>query len=105
MLEARVGGAGIDEKGMAELADVAQALEGGGVDDRGGGRLQRDVLPQEVADHDLPGGTAQLRPGGRRWRRPAVCRPSTSRSWCGTAGPASWPARRRPRRPSRWRAA
>lgn len=53
VFEAGVGGAGVDEEGVAELADVAQALEGRCVDDGSTGRLQGDVLPEQIANDDV----------------------------------------------------
>jgi hypothetical protein len=45
-----VGGAGIDEKCVTELADVAQALHGWCVENRERLRLEADVVPQRVAN-------------------------------------------------------
>ena len=50
VLEAGVGGAGIDEEGVAELADVAQALHRRGVEHRQRGLVEADVVPEGIAD-------------------------------------------------------
>ena len=50
VLEARVGGAGVDEEGVPELPDVPQALHRGRIDDGQRLGLQADVIPQRVAD-------------------------------------------------------
>jgi len=50
MLEARVRGAGIDEEGETELADVAESLKGRRVDQLEGERVETDVVPEWVAD-------------------------------------------------------
>ena len=58
MLEARMGRTGIDEKCVAELPDVAEALEGWRIDHRQCLGLEADVVPERVAD-DLELGRAQ----------------------------------------------
>src|SRR2546422_3934429 len=50
VLEAAVGGARIDEEGMAQLAHVAEALHGGRVDYRDGLGVEPDVVPERVAN-------------------------------------------------------
>ena len=55
MLEAGVGGAGIDQEGVADLADVAEALNGAECRGRAARAVDPDVVPQRVAD-DLGGG-------------------------------------------------
>ena len=50
MLETGVGGAGIDEEGVAELADVAQALHRRGVEHRQCRLDEADVVPEGIAD-------------------------------------------------------
>jgi hypothetical protein len=51
VLEARVRGPGVDEKGVTELADVAETLDCRGVEDRERLRLEADVVPERVADY------------------------------------------------------
>ena len=51
MLEARVGSPGIDEKCVAELADVAEPLEGWRIDHRQSLGLEADVVPERVANY------------------------------------------------------
>jgi len=50
VLEAAVGGAGVDEEGVAELADVTEPLHGRGVDHRERFGVEPDVVPERVAD-------------------------------------------------------
>ena len=50
VLEARMRGAGIDEKREAELANVAQPLERRRIDQLEGERIEPDVVPERVAD-------------------------------------------------------
>ena len=50
VLEPVVGCAGIDQERVAELAEVAQALQGRGIDQRERFRLDPDIAPQRVAD-------------------------------------------------------
>src|SRR5712692_8844428 len=50
VLEARVGSPRIDEKCVAELADVAEPLEGWRIDHRQSLGLEADVVPDRVAD-------------------------------------------------------
>ena len=50
VLEAGVGGAGIDEEGVAELADVAQALHRRGVEHGQRRLVEADVVPEGIAD-------------------------------------------------------
>src|SRR5258708_24393840 len=50
VLEASMRGAGIDEEGVAQLAHVTQALDGGRIDQLQRVALDPDVVPQEVAD-------------------------------------------------------
>jgi len=50
VLEARVGGARVDEKRVSQLAHVAQALNGGRIHDGERLGLEPDVVPQRVAD-------------------------------------------------------
>jgi hypothetical protein len=51
-----VGRAGVDEEGVPELPNVAQALEGRRVHDAGGRGLEGDVLPEQVSN-DVPAGS------------------------------------------------
>src|SRR2546423_12137506 len=50
VLEPGVGRAGIDEKGMAELPNITQALHRRRVDDREGLGVEADVVPERVAN-------------------------------------------------------
>ena len=50
MLESGMGGAGIDEEGMAELADVAKPLHRCGVQHGQRRRVEADVVPERVAN-------------------------------------------------------
>jgi hypothetical protein len=60
VLEARVRGTGIDEKRVAELANVAEPLERGSIEDGKRLRLEADVVPERVAnDLELAGAGAQ----------------------------------------------
>ena len=52
VVEAGVGGAGVDEVGQPELADVAEPLKGRRVDDGDGDRIQPDRVPQRIADDE-----------------------------------------------------
>ena len=56
VLEPSVGGAGIDEERVTELADVSQSLYGRCVENRERLGLEADVVPERVAN-DLVGGT------------------------------------------------
>ena len=57
VLEPRMGSAGIDQKRVAELAHVAQALYGWRVEDGKRLGLKADVVPERVAnDLELAGG-------------------------------------------------
>jgi hypothetical protein len=51
VLEARVSRSGIDEKTVTNLADVAQTLNGGGVECEERGSVEPDVVPEWVADN------------------------------------------------------
>lgn len=62
VLEASMGGAGIDEKSVTELADVPQALYGRCVENRERLGLEADVVPERVAN-DLVGGAGDLGTG------------------------------------------
>ena len=62
VLEAAVGGAGVDQEGVPDLADVAEALNGGGVEREQRGAVDPDVVPERVAD-DF--GRRQVGSGGR----------------------------------------
>ena len=46
VLEAGVGGAGIDQEGVPDLADVAQALNGRGVEGQQRRAVESDVVPR-----------------------------------------------------------
>ncbi len=60
VLEARVRSPRIDEKGVAELADVAEALEAWRIDHRQSLGIEADVVPERVADDlELGRGWAQ----------------------------------------------
>ena len=50
VLETGVGGAGVDQEGMAELADVAEALNRGRVESKQRRVVDPDVVPERVAD-------------------------------------------------------
>ena len=50
VFEPAVGGAGVDQEGMAQLANVAEPLDGGGVEHGQGRAVQSNVVPQRVAD-------------------------------------------------------
>ena len=56
VLEAGVGGAGIDKEGVAELPDIAKPLDGGRIQYLQRRTVQPDVVPQRVAD-DLESGS------------------------------------------------
>jgi hypothetical protein len=62
VFEASMGGAGIDEKSVTELADVSQALYGRCVENRERLGLEADVVPERVAN-DLVGGAGDLGTG------------------------------------------
>jgi hypothetical protein len=62
MFEAGMGGAGVDEEGVTELADVPETLDGWCVENRERLGLEADVVPERVAN-DLVGGTRDLRAG------------------------------------------
>ena len=64
VLEAAVGGAGVDQECVTDLADVAKALNGGRVERKQGGVVDPDVVPERIAD-DL-GGSGGAAEGGRR---------------------------------------
>src|SRR2546425_13019371 len=55
VLEATVGGAGIDEKGVPQLPHVPQPLHRGRVDDGERFRVEAYVVPERVADDLEPG--------------------------------------------------
>jgi hypothetical protein len=56
VLEAGVGGPGVDEVGEAELPDVAQALHGIRVEQSQRERLDTDVIPERIPyDLDVRG--------------------------------------------------
>src|SRR5207302_4992682 len=88
VLEARVRGAGIDEEGVTELADIPQPLDGGGIDDGQGIAVEADVVPERVAD-DLE--AAHWGGGGPASRTAACTRASNCRKFCRNR-PASLPA-------------
>ena len=50
VLEAGVGGPGVDEVGEAKLSDVAQALHGIRVEQSQRERLDTDVIPKRIPD-------------------------------------------------------
>ena len=51
LFEAGVGGAGIDEEGVTELADITKALDRGCIERGQRHSIKRDVVPQGVADN------------------------------------------------------
>jgi hypothetical protein len=51
MIESGVGGPRIHQVGETQLANVAQPLENGRVDDSNGGRIQPDGVPERISDH------------------------------------------------------
>jgi hypothetical protein len=55
MLESGMGGAGVDEKGVSQLTDVAQALNRRSIESEERGRIDPDVVPQRVSN-DFSGG-------------------------------------------------
>ena len=61
VLEPGVGGAGIDEKGVAQLADVAKALDRGCVERGQRHSIERDVVPERVADDLVVASHVELR--------------------------------------------
>src|SRR6185503_21000680 len=89
VLEAGMGGAGVNEKGVAELAHVAQSLYGRCVEERERLWLEADVVPERVAN-DLVRRTRGQR-CAPTW---GPCR-RTARNSCGTGRRAAVPARRR----------
>ena len=50
VLEAGVGGPGIDQEGVPDLAHIAQALHGRGVEGQQRRAVESDVVPQRIAD-------------------------------------------------------
>ena len=54
VIEARVGGAGVDEVRQAQLPDVAQPLEGGGIDDRRGCGIESNRVPHRITNDEGP---------------------------------------------------
>ena len=55
VLEAAVGGAGVDQECVPDLADVAEALNRGRVEGEKGRAIDPDVVPEGIAD-DFGGG-------------------------------------------------
>jgi hypothetical protein len=55
MLETGVGGAGVHQKGVSQLTDVAEALNRRSVEGEERGRIDPNVVPQRVSN-DLSGG-------------------------------------------------
>ena len=55
VLEAGVGGAGVDQEGMAELPDIAQPLHRRGIENVQRRRVKPDVVPERVADDFVVG--------------------------------------------------
>jgi hypothetical protein len=51
VLEATVGGAGVDQECVTDLADVAEALNGGSVECQKRGTVDTNVVPQGIADY------------------------------------------------------
>ena len=103
VLEPGVGGAGIDEEGVTELPDVAEALERRRVQGLERRRVEPDVVPERVADDLELGGLPPSRRAHSAGPAPATVAGTcirTSRSSPGTCRRASSPARRtRPDRP------
>ena len=58
VLETGVGGAGIDEKGVPYLAHIAQPLDGGGIEEKNGGPVEPNVVPERITDNFEVGGHA-----------------------------------------------
>ena len=81
VLEAGVGGAGIDEEGVAELAHVAKALDGGRIEHAQRRTVQPDVVPQRVAN-DLEAVRQRRAPPRRRRDRRRPRRLRSSRGTC-----------------------
>src|SRR5687767_752797 len=82
VLEARVSGTGIDEVGEPELANVAQPLERGRVDEANGDVIDADVVPERVADdgHEgqgITGSRCRGIEGAYRYPRFGALDPST----------------------------
>ena len=50
VLEPGVGGAGIDEEGVPDLAHVAESLDGRRVQREERGAVEADVVPERIAD-------------------------------------------------------
>jgi hypothetical protein len=110
VLEAGVGGAGIDEEGVAELPNIAEPLDGGRVQDLQRRSVQPDVVPQRVAN-DLkavgrmggwPDGQGNL-PGGRAegsWGRVGPRRPRTAESDGAVVAVWSWASGQPPMGPA-----
>ncbi len=69
VLEAGMGGARVDEEGVAELADVTEALDRRCVERRDGGAVEPDVVPERIADDFEVGGLGH-RAQPARERRP-----------------------------------
>jgi len=61
VLEARVGGAGVDEVREPELPHVSQPLENGRVDELQGQRVDTNVVPQRIPDDHDGAGTPRAR--------------------------------------------
>jgi len=86
MLEPCVCSAGIDEKRVTELPDVAQALYGRRVQDRERLGLEADVVPERVADDFVRGtGDSGLGARDRRAGPLGTPRPRTARNSAGIA--------------------
>src|SRR5439155_8216010 len=99
-LEAAMGGSGIEEERVTQLADVTQPVDGGGVDHGQRFGIETDVVPERVADdlepgHDgcLGGNPIPVVPRPRPRRAPG---PGTERSSPGTSARAAPPGHRTP---------
>jgi hypothetical protein len=55
VLEAAVGGSGVNQEGVPDLADIAEALNRGGIERKQRGAINPNVVPERVAD-DFGGG-------------------------------------------------
>ena len=61
VLESGVGRTGIDQEGVADLPDVAEPLDGGGVQGEQRRPIEPDVVPQWISN-DLDVGVRRLSP-------------------------------------------
>jgi hypothetical protein len=51
MLEPRMGRAGVHQESVPDLADIAETLDGGGVQREKGRPVEANVVPEWIADH------------------------------------------------------